>query len=410
MDMIVKFYLNKDKKSNSIERSIYCYVRGFGENKTIVLNTKERINEKYWDVTRQNVKKSYVGSLELNNYLDKFKSEVNSIIRNLKSENMDASFETIQDALYAKFKNNYKNLNSVVDMLEEYKKIKESTGEVGVNRLKMITALIVKLRTYEAKYKIILTFSNLKKVFFDNFITWQIENGFENSTTASYISILKTFIRWSIERGVKYDFDLTKIIRGHSKENFVVSCDESELEKLTALDGLTDAQQVIRDSFIFSCHTGLRFSDIRQVKKDNLTSCDGRPSLSIITQKTDDALNVPLSSRTMDILNKYPNGFRMFTLVYTNIILKELFRKAGIDSPVRNKKQVGNNKTEEVSKKCDVVSFHVGRKTFCTLLANKEVSAEVIMAMTGHKNHKTFEKYFTIKNEAKRKAVELLPK
>jgi integrase/recombinase XerD len=53
-------------------------------------------------------------------------------------------------------------------------------------------------------------------------------------------------------------------------------------------------------------------------------------------------------------------------------------------------------------------SSHSGRKTFLTSLASQGVSVFVLAALAGHKSIATTQRYVTVNDEVKRRAVELV--
>jgi site-specific recombinase XerD len=56
----------------------------------------------------------------------------------------------------------------------------------------------------------------------------------------------------------------------------------------------------------------------------------------------------------------------------------------------------------------DAATSHSGRRTFITNLANKGVSARVLMALAGHRNLSTTQRYIDVNDDLKRVAVNLL--
>jgi integrase/recombinase XerD len=53
-------------------------------------------------------------------------------------------------------------------------------------------------------------------------------------------------------------------------------------------------------------------------------------------------------------------------------------------------------------------SSHSGRKTFITSLASQGVSVFVLAALSGHRDISTTQKYVTVHDDMKRRAVELV--
>ncbi|MFA8342674.1 MAG: hypothetical protein ACEPO8_06825 [Rhodothermaceae bacterium] len=97
--MNIRFYLER-KKSKSGERAIWCYVRE--KDKSIYLNTKEKVNPDNWDSdlrradeksTRNKILKGQLAGL--NNYLNLFESKILDVIRETRINNFDAGFDEI---------------------------------------------------------------------------------------------------------------------------------------------------------------------------------------------------------------------------------------------------------------------------------------------------------------------------
>jgi integrase/recombinase XerD len=53
-------------------------------------------------------------------------------------------------------------------------------------------------------------------------------------------------------------------------------------------------------------------------------------------------------------------------------------------------------------------SSHAGRKTFLTSLASQGVSVFVLASLAGHRSIATTQKYVTVNDDMKRRAVELV--
>lgn len=63
----------------------------------------------------------------------------------------------------------------------------------------------------------------------------------------------------------------------------------------------------------------------------------------------------------------------------------------------------------EIKEIKDVISSHIARKTFISILINNGVAPQVISSMSGHvPNSKAFERYFNIEDEIKKSVVKNL--
>ena len=133
------------------------------------------------------------------------------------------------------------------------------------------------------------------------------------------------------------------------------------------------AMRVTRELFIFSCETGLRFSDVLDLKWTHLKKdSKGVTYISKIQCKTKELVEIPLMSKWPKVLlAKYRNvstGENVFPRLSNGCInrkLKMLAEKAGIG-------------------KC--LSFHVARHTFASHLANAGVPLYIVAKLLGDKS------------------------
>ena len=80
----------------------------------------------------------------------------------------------------------------------------------------------------------------------------------------------------------------------------------------------------------------------------------------------------------------------------SNEYIKEIGGLAEVDELVSIEKFNGSKKLTITKQKYHLLTTHTARRTFVTLALEKGIRAEVVMAMTGHKNYKTFKKYIKI--------------
>lgn len=83
----------------------------------------------------------------------------------------------------------------------------------------------------------------------------------------------------------------------------------SELGRLKALD-LSDnhSLETVRDIFLFSVYTGLRFKDSQNITMNDIEYENGELKYLIkVQQKTNDKVEIPILKQTLEIINKYNN-------------------------------------------------------------------------------------------------------
>ncbi len=299
--MEVYFYLDSNKKVKNPNRTIYCYVRD-GRDKVIVINTKEKVNPKHWNKKSKraftNGKGKMDGARELNQFLDAFETDIKKSIREIRSDDVTADFDHIRIKLLEKFKG--KTASDIFSSIDKFIEVRKS--DLTTSTLTKYTNIKKHLKEYEEFNKTKLTFGSMDLLFYDAFINFLIYNQKMNNNTAyKNISLLKTFLNWSYERGIN-NYDYFKKFKKKEYQVDIVTLTEEELLRIENLD-LTNNQRLdkARDLFLFACYTGARFSDI-----ENISGADIKNEIWFLRQvKTRTITEIPLFDRALNILKKY---------------------------------------------------------------------------------------------------------
>jgi len=141
----------------------------------------------------------------------------------------------------------------------------------------------------------------------------------------------------------------------------------------------------IRDMFVFSCFTGLAYSDINQLCEKHLRKdSDGKIWIDIPRRKTGVESNILLLNIPLAIIEKYRSERKdehFFRLPYTSTVSKNM---------------------RKIEKICSInhLHFHMARHTFATLICiSNNVSMEVVSKMMGHSSMHTTQIYAEITNQ-----------
>lgn len=177
-----------------------------------------------------------------------------------------------------------------------------------------------------------------------------------------------------ISRNPYVDFKLKKT---PSKRTYLT---EEELKKITDHDlGKNESLDRVRDIFIFSVYTGLRFEDAQQLTIDRIVKDKkGKYIMSIRQEKTNEELTIPVLAPAMKIVEKYSNSAerKILKMVLPKITNQKLNTYLKVIANL-----VGVNKA---------LSPHVARHTCATtVLLSNDVPMEVVSKWLGHTNIKT---------------------
>ena len=220
---------------------------------------------------------------------------------------------------------------------------------------------------------------------FDTFLmTWVhpvLNRAMTRNTANRYLTKLKVIIHAAIRKEilVKSPFWGFKISRVRTQRIFLT---QEELKLITDHDLCNNASlQRVRDVFIFSVYTGLRFSDVYALKSKAISvGEDGRLWITLNQAKTKDPLHIPMLKPAEDIYKKYEELRKVTGLVLPNLSSQKI-----------------NTSLKEIAKLTGVTknfTFHSGRHTFATTITLEQgVGIKTVSQWLGHTSIKSTEVY-----------------
>ena len=232
-----------------------------------------------------------------------------------------------------------------------------------------------------------------------------------NSTIGKQLSFLKWFLRWSFKQGMHsnnaYDTFKPKFKDAQKKIIFLTWEELNRLREFK-IPPTKQALERVRDVFLFQCFTGLRYSDVFNLRKSDIKG----DHIEVTTVKTSDSLSIELNDHSRAILEKYKDvefendkALPVITNQKMNDYLKELAELAEINEPVRPTYYKGNERIDEVTPKYALLGTHAGRRTFiCNALA-LGIPPQVVMKWTGHSDYKAMKPYIDIADDIKANAM-----
>ena len=232
-----------------------------------------------------------------------------------------------------------------------------------------------------------------------------------NSTIGKQLSFLKWFLRWSFKQGMHsnnaYDTFKPKL-KDTQKKIIFLTWEELNRLREFKIPPTKQAIERVRDVFLFQCFTGLRYSDVFNLRRSDIKG----DHIEVTTVKTSDSLVIELNKHSKAILEKYQDvvfehdkALPVITNQKMNEYLKELAELAGINEPIRQTYYKGNERIDEVTPKYALLGTHTGRRTFiCNALA-LGIPPQVVMKWTGHSDYKAMKPYIDIADDIKANAM-----
>lgn len=229
-----------------------------------------------------------------------------------------------------------------------------------------------------------LTFGNLTALIIEDFIDF-LEANSTGEGASSYYSRFKKMIKYAYRKRLTRHNVLDHVerkIKGKAKRK-----DTLTLGELKTLSATPTESSEVRRAFLFSCVSGLRWCDIKELKWQNI-NIENR-QMNVKQSKTGEDVTTPLNDTAIKLLGDVGKpGDRVFTLPTANganKTVKAWVKRAKIDK---------------------VITWHNARHSFGTNLIYNEVDVLTTSKLLGHTSMKHTQRYVKASNEMKQVATD----
>ena len=227
--------------------------------------------------------------------------------------------------------------------------------------------------------------------YLQGFILHLQSKGMKPGSVRLYFQKLACVLHDAYKNGLFDDRILQRVKRPKREQEKKSFLSETELKKLTK-HRLSEEYNNIQKMFLFSCMTGLRYSDVQGLRWKDVKRNGKHLQLEFHQQKTDTYERLPLCAEAEALLRGQKHGgeyvFKEESNQKVNVVLKRWCKEARI------KKHV---------------SFHSARHTFCVLLLTKDVPIYTVQQLMCHSDIATTKIYADLLNKTKAKALRKLP-
>lgn len=369
------------------------------------IQTGVKTNRVFWDQKNERIKPSVTNSIELNGIIQIKVKEVEKIILDAQLNGIELSVAFIRNSLN-KIKT---SINKTFwEYYDEY--IKNVEMKCAHNTLKKHKTSIDLLKEYSKYSGLKLEFEVIDTEFYQKYVDFLLnKRSHSNVTIAKYTQTLKQFLNYCSIRGYNKNM-VYKTFTFSSKEPEIIALKKEEILAIKNLELNNNAAlDQVRDCLLFLCFTGLRYSDAANLKKNNVVN----GFLEYVSIKTKTRISLPLLPTAIDIINKYNNitNDRLLPFISNqkmNSHLKELGVLAELNRDIIKVKYYGSERREFPRKLHEVLTTHIGRKSFISYLFNQGMDSELIRSYSGHRSVSSFARYNKIEPSYQR--MQLLAK
>jgi integrase len=419
--MKVNFYL-KDKSAN-YPVWIYCYITY--QNKKVTHYTDKKIEPKHWNLESQQVRKSHPSNAELNFWLKDIRTFVAKLELEWSKKHSSTGVVPIITPTYLKENLNKYFTKTTKDEREEdnqksfwgyYNQFLTRMNNGTRVHLSKGTPMAPKtifqfenlkrhLENYQKAKKTKIEFDKIDLTFYNDFVEYLTTKlKLAPNTIGKLITNLKVFLREAFDEGITTNNIFTnRRFRSISSLPDTIYLNLNELKEISNLDLKTNLKlDRVRDMFLISCYTALRYSDIVKIKPEHIN--DGMIEISQFKGK--ERVVIPIRPEAERLLSKYNNSLHKISNQKFNDYLYEVVKKCeSLGIEIKINKIQGGKQIEIKKPKYEFVASHTARRSFATNeYMAKGLSVRDIMAITGHSTEKSFYKYIrqTPKENAER--------
>ena len=133
--------------------------------------------------------------------------------------------------------------------------------------------------------------------------------------------------------------------------------------------------------------------------KNQLQNINGKICLSFVQQKTKKEILFPLHPTVLHAIERNGNNFpELMDIQHYNIGIKEIARLANLNESIKARKRLGFRNREVNAEKWEVLSSHIGRRSFATNFYGK-IPTPLLMEATGHSTEHMFLRYINPNND-----------
>jgi integrase len=376
----VLFFLKRDKQKKGGTVPLFCRITVDGQE--VRFSMKCDVNPSQWDVKMGKATGRTTEANKINNLVDTTNAVIHKLYREIQERENYVTAEKLKNV----FLGIEQKQQTLLELFDYHNK--ERSQQIGITIAKSTYTKYLLVRRFVAdfiqyKYNVNdIPIKDVKLLFINDFEIYLLTR--YNYARNSLVALMKK-LRHIIELALVKEWIYKNPFKGYK-----LQCQKTDRGYLTQdeIDRLIHFQfedrklERTRDLFIFCAHTGLAYSDMKNLTTGNIQSAyDGKLWIKGKRIKTAIEYTIPLLNLPKQIINKYAGNRKgdfllpACCLVNYNVYLKEVAKLCGIEKNLTS---------------------HLARHTFATSALTKGVSIESVSKMLGHADIKTTQVYARI--------------
>ncbi len=359
------------KKDGTASIYIVVSIRG----KKTKFNTGVSVPPNSFNTEDKRVKGKSQRAKDLNLIIDDTISKINDIFVRYRLQHKELTPDLLRQE--------YKNPSLYIDFYKFLKEaIHERKGEIANSTINQHLVLLHKLK----EFKKTLAFSEINVDLLKKFQRY-LKNSLGNDINTIYNNMNRFRTYMNIAKGkdliTKNPFDDYSLTKAATDRIYLTEKELNILQTRYEDNTLKESLHKVLRHFLFMCYTGVRISDFRQLKKEDVIS----DILVFVMQK---------SKRHKKTQVKIP-----LCRFAKQLIIDEDSKNCQLFNPISDQKM--NERIKDVMKLCNIrkeATNHSGRHTFATIFLEKTNDLLALQKLLGHSKIEDTMKYAHITDKS----------
>jgi len=367
--MKVLFWLNTGKKNRQGKYPLYCRITINGERAEI--STGIFLGKDEFDAKKKRVKSKNPLSEQYNKLIDELSHKINhTYYQQVFQGNIPTATE-IKELHGQRKKRKPTVLAEVIEAyISEYHKIKQNE-KLHLRHMRFLDIIKEYLSNHNKKH---IRIDECNFHFYDDAAHYLYnEKKYSPAYIKKIIEFMRSAIRFAYNKGYTNKLPVEYTVPFKQQTEFIYLT-EKEVDKIRHHKFSEARLQRIADCFMVQCYTGLAYIDLKHLNSTNIVIENDGLWININRQKVKSSeMVVPVLKNVKELLLKYNFNLPVISNQKYNAALKEIAKEVGIQKKLTS---------------------HVGRKTFGTLLLNKDVPIETVSRILGHSDVRITQKHY----------------
>jgi integrase len=215
-----------------------------------------------------------------------------------------------------------------------------------------------------------------------------LKEDIEVATINTHIKNVKTFLNWlNTDKKIYQEFSKNKHLKKlKESDKTIIALNLDERKTILEASLKDENLQKILDLFKLNCLVGLRYEDLRHIKKENINNNE----LHVRLNKGKNLVEIPITRIALEILEKYNYKIEVFTNQYAVRQLKVIFKKLNINRKATVTVEKVNTIIDKKIELYKIAGFKLARKTFITTALQHNMTIDQIRLVTGHSSNEIY--------------------